>query len=160
MLLSRKQILNLSAAITALRGTVKVVRDKDGGAIVKDGSVQTELVPFNITIKARYAASRTLEHIRAICHAAEESRTAAFNAAVLTKTNRWLSADPKSPIPTELIPSDVEYGPFNKEASDFYKVEEEVTLHQFPITDLKLADNPDLSPEHLMNLLPMLTGEL
>lgn len=160
MLLSRKQILSLSAAIIGLRGITKVIRDKDGAAVIKDGVVQTEIVPFNISVKARYAASRTLDHIKSVCSSAEETRTAAFNASLAAKTIRILALDPKATIPVDLVPSDAEYPAFNKETLEFYKAEEEVTLHQFPITDLRLSDNPDLYPEHLMNLLPMLTGEL
>lgn len=167
MKLSRAQIQNLANACTSLRGVAKVVRDKDGHPVVRpaeksgdSGQPLVENQPFQLTVKARYAVGRTLEACGPITRSINEATNGAVAEAMAAKTRRLIAADPKAAAAQDISPNDPESGTLQLALADLVKAEEEIAVHATPIEGLNLAANPDLSPETLAGLMPMLTGEL
>ena len=166
-MLTHTSVLTLMRGIAATKGAPKVVRDKDGNVVLKadgdkPGQPIIENKPFDITPKARYAMSRTLDSLRGVSQAIEEYRASTVADMLVKKTARLRAVNPAAPAAESLKETeDPEHAEFVKSMSAFMKeTAADVRLHMVDIKEFRLSTNLDLSAETVADLMPMLTGEL
>ncbi len=166
--LPNAKLITLVRGILAMRGVTRVVCDKNGNAALKQSDKEGvppqpvfDTKPFDVDPKLKFAMARTLDKIRPLADHVQTYRSDLIAEGLKQKTARLRLEDSDAPEAKDLSEqSDPEHAVFVKAYSDFLKQEEEVEVFTVSAKMLRISENPDLSPDTISDLMPILTGDL
>lgn len=138
MKLPRADVLELQAALAALKGREVLEKDSNGAA-------KFLTKPYSITGQARYAIARNLSACKSIAAAVEEERAALFAKHAGDQG--------------EIANNSPEGIAFAKDLKAYLAEEVDFTEHRFPVSALKIDDN-QLDAGIVAALLPILDGDV
>lgn len=167
MKIKHSKVLTIVRGISSTKGSMKLVRDKNGDPIFKKdegGEAKVpvfELKAFDISPKGRFHFAQNLDELRDLATKISEFRGDLLTEKLKEKTARLRLKDEKAEAATDLNEvNDPEHGPFIKEWQNFLHEEIEVALKKVNLTELRLGDNKELDSDILADLSPILEGEI